>query len=256
MGSDICFFLKIRNFLECIFSIQKLKVNNGKVVETGYFYRICVIALITFFVYDALSINIEILITSMKFHYFSYIIAVSAIASILLALTLAFSAIQNIIFSPSKSHKIFKLFLEIEKQLGPLGKSFKNSLLLIHLLYVGIKLVFIFCDMRRWGFKRLEILKFHLMIMSIELEAIYYALEVYIVARYLEIINKKNSEMDENRNVLLERILLKIWSDTKNNNIKHNSDIKQITLTVEKLMEIMNNINSSSGTKVRQNNYF
>lgn len=251
MKSDICFFLKIRNLIECIFGIQKLKIVNGKIVKTNCLYRIYVTALTSFFCYDVLCYNIDILM-SKSFGYYTYIIKMSAFAHIFLSVALSVFAIQNVFISPSRSHKIFISFLEIEKQLDPLGKSFKISSLLLILFYILIKLLFLFYNMRMWNFKNKSILHFHLMTMSIELETIFYAMEINIINRYFEKINMVFIEMSQNKNFLLgEGMLLKIWSTTNKTTIKSKPDIKKIILIIERLTETMNNINSASGMKVR-----
>lgn len=250
--SDIHYFLKICNFLGWILGVQKSKIQSHMIVETGYFYRVYVIVLTTFLAIP--TIHKMVVATFLNLPYLTYkleyIIILNDIGVILLSFTIIISAIQNILTSSSTSCKIFKLYVEIEKYLGPLGNNFRRSLLFYHGMYLIIKILFVLYELFMWEFSNTSIIIRHLMVTIMEIEVFHYAMKIIIVARYFETINALVN-MCENQNIYVgDSILLRIWKKNESMKFKNKFNPINLMVMVEKLTEVVDKIHSCYRVKV------
>lgn len=250
MNSDIFYFLKLFNSIQCLFGIKKLKIEKKLIVETGFFNYLYIFILSTIlsaFTISECYINIKI------FHKYQIVVicAIVSMGYILLSFSIVTAGIQNIFTSPKHSEKIFELMLDIEKYLGPPGRNFKKSLIFQHFTYFGLRISFYIYDLSASLYSFYFTSLYHFIMIHLELEVFYATLKINIVARYFEKINEHLLKFYSHENKYDEQdpILLKIWRNSDKNIVK-NLNIRKLTMSVQMLSEIVNSVNSSYGMKV------
>lgn len=242
---------KIYNYIDWFFGIRKLIATEGKIVKTGYFYRI---------IFFIITLCVMIIIVNRNIYSIysetndTSIILTALITLSYLVMVIAYfiMMIQNISFCPNETMKVFVLFSDLEKCLGTINRNHNITVLFQHVLIISFKLILSIIEINLWDINYLDIIPYHFLMLSFELEILHFIIEVNIVARYFEKLNNHlNFHLDGIPvNCLYDGILLKFWKSNCENLSGSNIDTKSLIFIVDKLANVIGSLNFCYGTKV------
>lgn len=241
------------NYIDWCFGIRKLKVANGKILKSGYLYRI--ILAITTICITTWTIKKKMIELSM----ISIIIDIPIILVYLITLSFVLTNVayviiimQNISFCPNEAEKIFSLFSELENYLGLVNKSQKIKILFYYVFLILLKVVLCLIEINLWEINMFDMILYHFIVLSFDLEILHFMIEVNVTARYFEKFNHQMIYFFDCAHFkdFSDGIILRLWKNNYEKLSKSDIEIKSSIFIIEKLSNIVNALNSCYGTKV------
>lgn len=230
--SNIRTLVEVNQVIKFMFGILKLKIARGKLTKVSKLYRIYALILGIFIFSIGIWETIKAFVNGSKPYKIELVTHVLTFFIIELSY---FSLIFQVVKNPEISMKLYKNISYIDGKLGVkiYDKKFTIILILVHFMYIVIRIYSEFNDIYIWGYMyKYIVLIFGFSTHCIDIEIINCVIEANEVARRFEILNDRlkmyiesNFEQSCIDLRLNEGLLMFIWKNSKNKTNKKISDI-------------------------------
>lgn len=261
---NLCAFLTFTNQIYTFVGLKKIAIGDGPVLVTiGYIYKIfasiLTICLSSLLIHHT-SFNIGVYAGFRSF----CLILIYALSQYSALVTYFIASFKNITIDLKTTKNLYSLLLEIDTNIEykktSQNKSQELFMVLVYVLYGVLRFCQIYANQLVWS--RFFSWTYNASCILIDLQLIRFIFEINVVARRFEVLNcrlksyLKNNCNEKNYDVR-DGALSKLWS-TRNNKIidvkiNGKEDLEMLLSTYNKLIEVVDTLNSCYGLLVSMN---
>lgn len=233
--------LQYYNYFTFIFGFQKLKLINGKIFNTGKFYKLfaCVFMIILVY-FNFRGVRYKYI---KKYKHRSVPFAISVSVFYFLTITgYIIILINSLFFSQEIYEKILTTISNVYNRLNFKNDKvyyLKRNITTVHTIYFIFKIIFFIVDYISSP-NSLYVIFMQLLMVGLDLETIHFAMELNIVARLFEMVNSEFKNFSTYKIDIKSGILARMWSEKKIDSIHYNKTENRLIKMLKNYDDLVN----------------